>query len=99
MTLELDVEERRISSFGVENDAGETLMSVVYKRYAAERPVYVVLEIPRVHLRLTIDLKGWESFTPSPNTFVLSSNAAFKNLEMEKVWPQMLKRLLMESDP
>ena len=74
-------------------------MRVGYGAYEARRPTQFQVEIPRFQFVLGVDLRAWESFTPPPETFTLPTLTAFESVEMERVWPLLVKRFLRDSEP
>ena len=99
LRFQLDAERHHVAFFGVENPQGEVLMRVGYGAYEARRPTQFQVEIPRFQFVLGVDLRAWESFTPPPETFTLPTLTAFESVEMERVWPLLVKRFLRDSEP
>ena len=99
LRFRLDALRQFVEVFAVENAQGELLMRLTYKAYEARRPTAFQLEIPRFRFVMAVDLRSWESFTPPPETFTLPTLTAFESVEMERVWPLLVKRFLRDSAP
>jgi hypothetical protein len=96
LALNDNAELSRVSLHNTEN---ETLLVFGYGEYVLGRPTQLQLDWPRLAFSIRIALSGWESFTVDQNTFEWSPNSPFETVAMERVWPVLLQRLLLQSSP